>query len=235
MMLWKITWVESGQSCLGPLKRESFRYSRNLPTAGGEELLLGDVRDVDTDHGLSEILGDLSKDLGVLVVGDGLDNGTGTLGWVTRLEDARADKDTVASELHHQGSISRGSNTTGSKVDNGKTAQLGSLLEQVVRGLDLLGVGEELVVIHQLSLADLRLDGAHVTDSLNNVTGTGLTLGADHGSTLVDATKSLTEVLAAADEGDLVVVLVDVVGIVSGGQDLGLVNVINSEGLDDLS
>jgi len=104
----------------------------------------------------------------------------------------------------------------------------------VVGGLDLLGVGEELRVIHQLSLADLGLDGAAVTDGLDNVTGTGLTLGADHGSTLVDAAESLTEVLAAADEGDLVVVLVDVVGLVSGGEDLGLVNVVNSQGLDDL-
>jgi hypothetical protein len=210
------------------------KTNSNLPSTGGIELLLGDVRDVDTDHGLSEILRDLSEDLGVVVVSNGLDNGTGTLGWVARLEDTGTNKDTVASELHHQGSIGRGGNTTSSKVDNGKTSQLGSLLEQVVRSLDLLGIGEELIVIHQLSLADLRLDSAAVTDSLDNVTGTGLTLGADHGSTLVDATKSLTEVLAAADEGDLVVVLVDMVGVIGRGQDLRLVNVINSEGLDDL-
>ena len=194
--------------------------ANDLPTTGSVELALGDVRDVDTDHGLSEILRDLSNDLGVVEVGDGLDNSTGTLGGITRLEDTRTNKDTIASELHHQGSIGRGGNTTSSKVDNGKTSQLGGLLEQVVRSLDLLGIGEELVVIHQLSPADLGLDGTAVTDSLDNVTGTGLTLGADHGSTLVDATKSLTEVLATADEGDLVVVLVDVVGVIGRGQDL---------------
>lgn len=42
------------------------------------------VLDRDTDHGLAEVLRDLGKNLGVVVVGDGLDDGAGTLGGVAR-------------------------------------------------------------------------------------------------------------------------------------------------------
>ena len=45
-------------------------------------------------------------------------------------------------------------------------------------------------------------------------------LGADHGSALSNAPEGLAEVAAPADKGDLEVVLVDVMDLVSRGQDL---------------
>ena len=69
---------------------------------------------------------------------------------------------------------------------------------------------------------------------VGDVAGAGLALRADHGRALVDAAQGLTEVGRAADEGDGELPLVDVVGVVGRGQDLGLVDVVDAEGLQDL-
>jgi len=81
----------------------------------------------DTDHCLSEIGRNLCENGGVVVVCNGLNDGSCSLGWVsgedyisapvlvrsaTILTNTRSDKDTITSELHHQSSIGGGSNTT---------------------------------------------------------------------------------------------------------------------------
>lgn len=136
---------------------------------------------------------------------------------------------------HHESSIGGGGNTTSGEVDDGKTAELGGLLEKLIGSLEVLGVSVELLISHGRGTTDLGVDSADVADGLDDVAGTSLTLGADHGSTLVDAAEGLTEVLGTADVGDLEVVLVDVVGLIGRGQDLGLVNVVDTDRLDDLS
>jgi hypothetical protein len=73
-----------------------------------------------------------------------------------------------------------------------------------------------------------------VSNGLDDVAGPGLTLCPDHSSTLADAAEGLAQVAAAADEGDVEVVLLDVVGVIGGGQDLGLVDVVDANGLEDL-
>ena len=60
--------------------------------------------------------------------------------------------------LHHERSIGGGGNTTGGEVDDGKTAELGGLLEELEGSLDLLGVHVELLLGHTLGLADLGGD-----------------------------------------------------------------------------
>jgi hypothetical protein len=84
----------------------------------------------DTDHGLSEVSRDLCEDGRVVVVGNGLNDGSCSLGGITgkdsilaivnrtctdQLTDTRSDKDTITSELHHKSSIGRGSNTSSSE------------------------------------------------------------------------------------------------------------------------
>jgi hypothetical protein len=135
---------------------------------------------------------------------------------------------------HHESSIGGGGNTTSSEVNNRKTAQLGGFLEEVVRSLEVLSISIEFLIRHAGSATDLSVDSTDMTDGLNNVTSTSLTLGTDESSTFADTAESLTEVLGTANVRDLEVVLVDVVGFVSGGKNLGLVNVINADGLDDL-
>ena len=83
-------------------------------------------------------------------------------------------------------------------------------------------------------MADLVADLAHVRGRVGDVAGAGLALRADHGRALVDAAQGLTEVGSTADEGNREVPLVDVVAVVRGGEDLGLVDVVDAEGLQNL-
>jgi hypothetical protein len=73
-----------------------------------------------------------------------------------------------------------------------------------------------------------------VSDGLNDVAGSGLAFCADHGGAFGDAAEGLTETAAAADEGDLVRVLVDVVDCVGRGEDFGFVDVVYTKGFEDL-
>ena len=85
----------------------------------------------DADHGGAEAGADLHEDLGVVVVGGGPNDGLGTGLGVLGLEDSRTDEDTVHTELHHEGGIGGGGNTTGSEVDNGELAVLGNVLDEL--------------------------------------------------------------------------------------------------------
>ncbi len=82
--------------------------------------------------------------------------------------------------------------------------------------------------------ADAAGDLAQVADGLDDVAGAGLALGADHRRALADPPQRLAEVGRAADERDVEGPLVDVVGLVGRGQDLGLVDVVDLERLQDL-
>lgn len=196
--------------------------------------------DVDADHGLAEPLADLGQDLGVLEVRDGLDDSLGALLGVAGLEDAGADEDAVTAQLHHEGGVGRGGDTTGGEVDDGEPALLGGLAKELVGAAELAGEGAELGLRVGGGLQDgagtgnLGVDGAHVLDGLDDVAGAGLTLGADHGSALRDAAQGLAQVAAAADEGGLEVVLGDVVEVIGGGEDFGLVDVVDANGFEDL-
>lgn len=212
----------------------------HLPATASKLVTLRHLANIDTNHSLTETHADLSKNLGVLVVSNGLDNSTGTLLSIARLEDTRANEDTIAAQLHHKRRIGGSSNTTSGEVDNGQTAELGGLADKLVGSLDFTGEGAELGLgvrtgkEDAAGLGDLCADGAHVLHGLDDISGAGFTLGADHGGTLGDATEGLAEVAAAAHEGNLVAVLGDVVDIVGGGQDFGLVNVVDANGLKDL-
>lgn len=167
-------------------------------------------------------------------MGDRLDNRPGTLCRVAALEDAGADEDTITPKLHHEGGVGRGGDTASGELDDGEAAELLGLHDEVVGGGNALGEGEHLVLVHVAEGADFAHDGADVADGLDDVAGAGLALGPDHGGALADAAEGLAEVAAAADEGDAEVVLVDVVVLVGGGEDLALVDVVDAEDLEDL-
>ena len=77
-------------------------------------------------------------------------------------------------------------------------------------------------------------DAAQVPDGFDDVAGAGFPLRADHAGTLADATEGLAEIGGATDERDGERELVDVVGLVGRGQHLGLVDVVDPQGLQDL-
>ncbi|PUZ68123.1 hypothetical protein GQ55_2G000300 [Panicum hallii var. hallii] len=201
--------------------------------SGGESLHLW-VGQVDADHGLPEPRADVGQDVGVAVVRDGLDDGAGAARRVAALEDAGADEDAVAAELHHERGVGGRGDSPRGELDDGEAAQLLGLHDEVVRRGDALGVGEDLVVVHVAERADVAHDGADVAHGLDDVARAGLPLGADHGGALADAAQRLPEVAAAAHEGDAEVVLVDVVRVVGERQHLALVHVVHADGLQDL-
>lgn len=207
-------------------EEESFR-------AIGEPLNVG-IAQIDSNHGFTQAATDLSQNLGVAVMSHGLNNGSSPFGGVTALEDAGANEDAIAAELHHEGRVGGGSDATCGKVDDGEAAELLGLHDKVVGRGDALGEGEDLVIVHVAENPNVAHDGADVTHGLDDVAGASLALGADHGGALADAAEGLPKVAAAADKGDAEVVLVDVVGVICQGENLALVHVIDAYGLQDL-
>lgn len=56
---------------------------------------------------------------------------------------------------------------------------------------DLLGIGEDLIVVHVAEEANLTHDGADMADSLDDIADAGLALGVYHGCGLTDAPEAL--------------------------------------------
>ena len=138
---------------------------------------------------------------------------------------------TIASQLHQQCHVSRRGEAPGGECDDWQAAGGLNLLHELNRDLKVLRVVEELVVAHGGEGADLREDRARVANSLDHVARAGVALKADHRRALGDAAERLAQVLSAAHKGDGEAALVDVVGLVGGGEYLGLVNAVHLEGL----
>ena len=171
---------------------------------------------VDADHSLAEILRKLSKHLGIVEVCNGLNDSSCTLLRIAALEDTRTYKYALSTKLHHKSSVSRCSNTTGSEVYDGKLAVLVYVLHQVVGNLKLLSCLVELVLRHRCETTYLALHHAHVANSLYYVTCSRLALCTDHCGTLSNTAQSLAKIACSTHEGNLELVLVDMVNIVSG-------------------
>src|SRR5688572_27526242 len=215
-------------------RRASMIMGPTLPAASGEALLDGELACGDAPHRLTQACADLGQDLGVVVVRGRLDDRLRVSLGVLALEDAGADEDCLRPELAHEAGVRRGGNAARTEVGDRQLTQLRGLLDDVVWGAKLLGCGEQLVRAHGLELSDPLLHGTHVAHGLDDVAGSGLALGADHGRALADAPQRLPQVAAAAHERHLEVVLIDVVLLVGRREDLGLVDVVHLERLEDL-
>mmetsp|Transcript_81372 Transcript_81372/g.178903 ORF Transcript_81372/g.178903 Transcript_81372/m.178903 type:complete len:347 (+) Transcript_81372:290-1330(+) len=187
----------------------------------------------EANHGLTEVLAHLGDHGGVAPVSAGGNHGPSALGRVGALEDARANEDAIDAEGHEHANVGRGGQTTGCEGDDRQAAGRANLFDELDADALLLRVDEDLIVAHGLEAVDLREDSARVSDSVHDVAGACVSLKADHSSTLRDASKGLTKVLSTADEGDGEAALVDVVGLVGGSQNLGLVDAVNCQGLQD--
>jgi len=97
-----------------------------------------------------------------------------------------------------------------------------------------LGSVVELFVAEDGEGFDFADDLAHVLDGVDDVTGTGFAFGADHGCAFGDAAEGFAKVARAADEGRGEGVLVDVVDLIGRGEDFGLVDEVDAQGLQDL-
>ena len=100
--------------------------------------------------------------------------------------------------------------------------------------LNVLGVSVELFLAHNASLPNFALHSSLMPNSLNDITCTSLTFRTNEGGALGNATEGLAEVPSTANEWHLERMLVDVVLIIRGCEDLGLVDVVDSNCLKDL-
>lgn len=215
-------------------------FLRKLPTPLSQLVCVGHLRHIDSNHGLTQTFTDLGQNGRVLVMRDSLHDSLCALPGVARLKDSRTDEDAIAAQLHHQRRISRCRNATRGEVDNGETTLFGGLAQELIGSTQLAGIRAQLGLRVRRAEKDascasnLLIDRAHMLNRLNNVARAGLTLGADHGSTLGNAAQGLTEVTATADERNFEIVLLDVVFVIGRSQHFGFVDVVNAEGLEDL-
>ena len=73
-----------------------------------------------------------------------------------------------------------------------------------------------------------------MSDGLNNVARARFALRTDERSTLRNPTERFTQVSCTAHKGNLEGMLIDVVFFIRGRQDLGLVDVVNANSLENL-
>lgn len=149
-------------------------------------------------------------------------------------EDSRADEDGLGAELHHEGGVGWGGDSAGGEVGDGQLAGLGDHPDDLVGSAVDLGCVVELLVAEDGEGLDLADDLAHVLHGVDDVAGSGLALGANHGCAFGDAAAGLAQVACTADEGCGEGVLVDVVDLVGRGEDLGFVDEVDAERLEDL-
>src|ERR1700704_5830462 len=137
-----------------PMRATLPRLGAELPASGSEQLFLGDGGDLYAIHRLPQSRGHLGQALWLVEVGGGRDDCLGTLQGVLGLEDAGSDKDSIDAQLHHQRRIGRRGDAAGGKVDHRKAAEPLALGEDFDRSSDLLGLADELGVVHSGELAN---------------------------------------------------------------------------------
>src|SRR3970040_1790310 len=101
----------------------------------------------------------------------------------------------------------------GAEVAHRQPAQAARLDHELIGRPDRFGVGHQFLFGHRLEPPDLAQDGSGMAHGFDDVAGAGLALGADHGRPLPDAAQGLSQVAAAANEGNGETLLVDVGGL----------------------
>src|SRR5207253_2514655 len=190
--------------------------------------------DVEPAHRVAQPGADLGDDLGFVEVRGRGDDRLRVAEGIVALEDAAADEVAFRAQLHHQRRVRRRGDATRGEVHHGQRSRLVDLLYQLVRRVESLCFGHQLIAPQRLQPADATLHRAHVAHRLDDVAGARLTLGADHRGALADAPQRFTEVARAAYEGYRELPLVDVVLLIRGREHLGLIDVVDAERLQHL-
>src|SRR5881296_533375 len=168
-----------------------------LPPSSLEQVLLGELRRLDPDHRVAELLAHAREHLRVLVVGRRLDDRPGAPCRVARLEDAGADENGLGAELHHERGVRRGRDPARREVGDRELPSPRHPSHQLVGRAEGLGLGHELLGRERREATDARGDRAHVAHGLHDVARARLTLRPDHRRALADAPERLAQVARA--------------------------------------
>ena len=122
----------------------------------------------------------------------------------------------------------------GGEVHHWQTAEFGGFPDQMMRRPNFLGIAVQFIGVHAADAADFAADGAGVADGFDDVAGAGFAFGTHHGGAFADAAQSLAKIAASADKGNVKLPFVDVMLFVGWRQDLALVDIIDSQGLQYL-
>lgn len=205
-----------------------------LDTAFGESVVSGEVITIDADHGCAEIFGDFGEQFGVVVVSGGEDDCFCAFCGVTGFEDAGADEDAVAAQLHHERSVGRSSDAAGGEIDDGQTFEFADFEREIDGDGMLFSEGIDFVIGECAEVSDFAVHGSHMSDGFDDVASTCFTFCADHGGAFLNSSARFAQVASAADERDLELMFIDMIIFVGHGQDFGFVDIVDIEGLEDL-
>src|SRR5437899_8526381 len=173
---------------------------RTLPAPGLEQVLLGELRRLDPDHRLAELLAHAREHVRVLVVGRRLDDRPGAPGRVARLEDAGADEDGLGAELHHERGARWGRDPTRPEVGYRAPPGPRPAPDQLIGRAEVLGLGHQLLGRERREASACRGGPALVPHGLHAVARAPLALGADHRRALASRPELLAQVACAADK-----------------------------------
>ena len=144
------------------------------------------------------------------------------------------DEHAVDAELHHERRVGRRREPAGREVHDRERPGRRDVAHELDRRAEVLGRRHVLLGAERGEPRHLAEHRALVANGLDDVAGARLALGADHRRALGDPAERLAEVASSAHERDGERPLVDVVLLVRGGEDLGLVDVVDAERLEDL-
>src|SRR5829696_2938318 len=133
-----------------------------------------------------------------------------------------------------QSRVRRSGYAAGREQHDRKPPILSDPSHELVWSPQVLRLRHHLLVIEGTEPANAADYGAHVPHGLYHVARACLSLGTDHGRPLTDAPQRLSEVRSATHEWHVEDGLVYVMLLVSGGQDLGFIYVVDFESLQDL-
>ena len=190
--------------------------------------------DIQAPHRLTQVPGDFGNDFRVLIVGGSPNDGFGHDRRVARFKYAGADEDTLRAQLHHEGSVGRGGHAAGSEIDHRQFSRFMDFVDQFEGSPYFLSRGHQFFLGSVDQFADAIHYGAHMPYGFDDIAGAGLAFGPNHGGPLADTAQGFTQVAAAANKGDLEIVLPDVMAFIRRCQHFRLVDIIYAEGLQYL-
>src|ERR1700690_800873 len=123
-------------------------------------------------------------------------------------EDSAADEDGFGAELHDQGGVGGGGDASGAEVGDGELAFFRHPGDEFIRSLQLFGFAKQFAFAEDSKNFHVLNNLADVLDGVDDVSGAGFALGADHGGALGNAAESFSKIARPADEWDFEGVLI---------------------------
>jgi hypothetical protein len=121
------------------------------------------------------------------------------------------------------------------EIGYGEPSELSYFSDQLERDPIFLSFESQALFGKIAQLVDPSLNFAEMAHCFDDVASSGLTFGSDHGSALVYPAECLADIGSATHKGGLEGVFVDVKVGVGRGKDLGFVDEVDAERLQNLS